>query len=76
MDCEIIGDEVPAIGPADKHWPLELGNVDHCLNLIRPGLGFLVLLRLERLVGIAVAAQVVGYHAEFLGEIALDLPLP
>jgi hypothetical protein len=32
--------------------------------------------RLERLVGIAVSAQIVSHHAEFLGKITLDLALP
>src|SRR5262249_59361596 len=65
--------DAPAIGPAGQHRALDAGRVHHRLQLVGPGFRILVALGLERLVGIAVAAQVVGHHVEVLGEVAGDL---
>src|SRR5262249_48575490 len=46
------------------------GCAHHRVHLIAPVFRGLVTLRFQRLVGIALAAEVVGHHVEFLGEIA------
>src|SRR5262245_28869927 len=76
MDLEVVGDDATAVGPTDQHRALQSRGVDNSLHLVRPKLGLSIALRLERLVGPAMPAQVVGDHAKLLGEIALDLPGP
>ena len=67
---EVVGHDAAGIGPADQHRALQARGIHHGLDLVAPVFRGLVALGLERLVGIAVAAQVVGHHVEFLGEIA------
>src|SRR5262249_37872708 len=70
MGRQIIGHDAAAVRPADWYRTLEPGCVHHGLHLIAPGSRSLGTLGFERLGGIVVAAEVVGHHVEFLGEIA------
>ena len=73
---KIIRDHAAGIGPADQHRAFEPGGVDHRLHLVTPGLGIPVMRGIQRLVGIAVPAQIVGHDAKLLGEVAVDLAHP
>src|SRR5205823_5824523 len=73
---KIIRDHATGIGPADQHRAFEPGGVDHRLHLVTPGLGIPVMRGIQRLVGIAVPAQIVGHDAKLLGEVAVDLAHP
>ena len=70
---QIVGHDAPAVGPAGEDRAFDAGRIHHRLEFVGPGFGILVALGLERLVGIAVAAQVVSHHVEVLGELAGDL---
>src|SRR2546426_12817844 len=46
------------------------------LDLVAPGLAIPVARGIERLVGITVAAQIIGHDAKFSSEVAVDLTHP
>src|SRR5260221_90309 len=56
--------------------PSASGVANHRLQLVARGLGIPVPRRIQRLVGIAVAAQIVGHDAKLFGEVAVDLAHP
>src|SRR5262249_59067712 len=70
---KLAGKEAPAVGPAGEDRALDAGRIHHRLEFVGPGFGILVAFGLERLVGIAVATQIVSHYVEVLGELAGDL---
>src|SRR5215470_5515225 len=52
---------------------LDTGRIHHRLEFVGPGFGILVAFGLKRLVGIAMATQIVRHHVEVVGELAGDL---
>ena len=76
MGGDIVGNHAAGVGPADQHRAFQARGVHHRLDFVAPGLGIPVAGGIERLVGIAVAAQIVGHDAKFPGEIAVDLAHP
>ena len=71
--AHVVADDEGAVGPADEHRPIEPQLVDDRRHVVGPELVRGVLLGLERRLGHAMAAQVVGDEPELLGERALVL---
>ena len=65
-----------AVRPADEHRPVEAQLVDDRRQVVGPEPAVGVVLRLERRLGHAVAAEVVGDEPELVGERALVLLHP
>src|SRR3954467_8387301 len=76
MGGDVVGNHPAGVGPADQPRAFEARRVHHGLHLVAPCLGIPVARGIERLVGIAVAAQIVGHDAKFPGESAVDLAHP
>ncbi len=71
--AHVVADDEGAVRPADEHRPVEPQLVDDRRHVVGPELAVGVVLGLERRLGHAVAAEVVGHEPELVGERALVL---
>ena len=74
--ADVVADDECAVGPADQHRPVEAQLVDDRRHVVGPEPAVGVVLGLERRLGHAVAAQVVGDEPELVRERALVLLVP
>ena len=69
----VVADDEGAVGPADEHRPVETELVDYRRDVVGPEPVVGVVLRLQRRLGHAVAAEVVRDEPELVGKRALVL---
>jgi hypothetical protein len=74
--AHVVADHEGAVRPADEHRPVETQLVDDRRHVVGPELAVRVVLGLERRLGHAVAAEVIGHEPELVGECALVLLRP
>ena len=73
VHAHVVADDEGAVRPADEHRPVEPQLVDDRRHVVGPELAVGVVLGLERRLGHAVTAEVVGDEPELVGERALVL---
>ena len=73
VGAHVVADDEGAVRPADEHRPVEAQLVDDRREVVGPERVVRVVLGLERRLGHAVAAQVVGDKPELVGQRALVL---
>ena len=74
--AHVVADDEGTVGPADEHRPVEPQLVDDRRHVVGPEPAVGVVLGLERRLGHAVAAEVVGHQPELVGQRALVLLRP
>jgi hypothetical protein len=71
--AQVVADDEAAVGPAHEHGPVEAQLLDDGGHVVGPERAVGVVLGLQRRLGHAVAAQVVGHQPELLGQSAVVL---
>ena len=76
VSLAVIQHNQTAVGPTHQYGPLQFGFFDHGSDIVGPILAILVSHRIVRFIRLPMAPIVDGDHAEFFGQITLQLRLP
>lgn len=71
--ADVVADDETPVGPADQYGPVEVQLGDDGRYVVAPETVLGVVLRLQRRLGHAVTAQVVGDESKLVGECAVVL---